>query len=709
MSVLASVRSFFQNRRVRIVLLTLLGLLFVGGGVGLYLLLRYREELLQLGVRKVTDRAERRYPVRLLISDARFTDLTTVTVRGVKLVPRQPGADTLLRVGKVTVTVSLRSVLHLRPVFSDLQLEGVKLTAVKRDSVTDNFGFLMRSNRKNRQQAAADSIAASRQTRQFGQLLNGVLDAVFENIPQEATFRRVTASYLSPHHRASLRMPRFRVGEGRFRAAFAVQVDSVRNVVRVNGTLDPDDYHLALIAYSGDGNPLTLPYIGPKYHARVALDTLRLTLEGKEYDSRAEMCTVRGVVSMKGLQVTHRRIANHPIIFPRTAGRFQATLGPDYASLDQPTAMQLGQIVVSPQVTFRARPVRQMELHVRTREMPAQAVLASLPRGMFDEIEGMQATGTLQYSLDFKVNMARLDSLVFDSNLRSRNFHVTRFGAANLAKLNREFAYTAYDDKGDSVKTFMVGPSNPHFVPYDEVSPYLPLAIMTAEDPRFFNHKGFMESAFRKSLIQDIRERRFARGGSTLSMQLVKNVFLTRQKTIARKIEEVLITWIIENNRPRFVSKERMLEVYLNIIEWGPRKYGVYDAAQFFFAKHPSQLDLNESLFLASIIPAPRRYRYSFDDYGNLRGKPRYFFRLISGLMLKYGWISQTDHDRLPYAVTLMGPAHDLIVTARDTTGDTLDIAPIVPPNFIGPVLPPSELPQLPMGGKREDATDVLE
>ena len=210
-------------------------------------------------------------------------------------------------------------------------------------------------------------------------------------------------------------------------------------------------------------------------------------------------------------------------------------------------------MVASPTLVFLARPSRRIELHIRTNELPANDVLASLPHGIFDAIDGMQAQGRLRYQLDFKLDLAHPDSLVLKSDLLGPGFRVTRFGAADLAKLAREFPYTAYNDQGDSVKTFMVGPSNPEFVRYDDVSPYLPQAILTAEDPRFFVHQGFMESAFRKSMIQNLRERRFARGGSTLSMQLVKNVFLTRNKTIGRKFEEILLTWICEHTQPRFV------------------------------------------------------------------------------------------------------------------------------------------------------------
>ncbi len=693
-------------------------------GTAVVVLLSNRQKLLKAAVQRVTDRTEARYPVRLLIGPARFTSLTSVAVEGVRLVPTAPGLDedTLLRVGRVTATISLKSIFRLRPIFANLTLDDLTVSAHKRDSVTNNYSFLLRREKPTAAELA-DSVQAARGASQWGTLLNGVLEAGFGNLPEEATFRRVTVTYRSPRHRVLVRMPRFRVGDGRFRTRVVAEVDSIRNAVRLNGTLDADEYKVSLIAYPAEpGGRLVAPYLPPKYHARLGLDTLRLLLDGKDYDGGSKRCTVRGFARFQGLRIQQPRLAKHEIGFPNTAARFVATLGPDYAALDPGTAVQMGRVVATPTLTYygprlppgvkagEVKPGRrrhQVTLKVRTNELAANDVLTSLPTGMFDELEGMQAVGTLRYSLDFGLDLARLDSLRFDSNLIGKGFRVTQFGATDLSKLAREFPYTAYTDKGDSVKTFQVGPSNPEFVAYDQVSPFLVHAILTAEDPRFFTHKGFMETAFRRSLIQNIRERRFARGGSTLSMQLVKNVFLTRQKTIARKIEEVLIVWIIEHNQPRFVSKERMMEVYLNVIEWGPRKYGVTEAARFFFAKRPDQLNLNEALYLASIIPSPSRFRQSFDSYGNLRGKGRYFFKVISGLMLQRGYITQAEYQALWPGVTLAGAARALIVTARDTTSDTLEIAPILPPDFIGPTFEPPT--RLPMGAKRDDASDVLE
>lgn len=225
--------------------------------------------------------------------------------------------------------------------------------------------------------------------------------------------------------------------------------------------------------------------------------------------------------------------------------------------------------------------------------------------------------------------------------------------------------HTVYE-YGKPVRTFMVGPANPFYARLNEISPYLRNAILTAEDAFFYTHEGFHEEAFRQAIAKNLKEGEFARGASTLSMQLVKNVFLSRKKTVARKVEEAIIVWLIENLN--LVSKNRMFEVYLNIIEWGPNVYGAKDASRFYFGKQPAELNLAEAIFLTSIIPAPKRYRSSFDTRGNLRSWKGGYFRLIGGNMLRRGLISREVYDNLYPNVQLYGRARDLIVTEPDTT-----------------------------------------
>jgi membrane peptidoglycan carboxypeptidase len=215
----------------------------------------------------------------------------------------------------------------------------------------------------------------------------------------------------------------------------------------------------------------------------------------------------------------------------------------------------------------------------------------------------------------------------------------------------------------------IVGPESFGFTPYAQITDYLKNALLTTEDPLFFSHRGFYEEAFRQSIATNFVAGRFKRGGSTISMQLVKNLFLTRNKTIARKLEEVLIVWMIENGR--LIDKQRMFEVYLNIIEWGPNVYGVTDAARFYFDKFPSELNLGESIFLASIVPKPKRFKNSFLPDAELKPYMHKYFKLIGGLMVRRGKVPATDTIGIFNSVKVKSLAKSMIL-AVDT------IAPIV-------------------------------
>jgi membrane peptidoglycan carboxypeptidase len=227
--------------------------------------------------------------------------------------------------------------------------------------------------------------------------------------------------------------------------------------------------------------------------------------------------------------------------------------------------------------------------------------------------------------------------------------------------MNDEFIYSIYEND-KFVRSFAVGESNPEFTPISRISSYFKNAVMTSEDGNFFFHTGFNEDAFRKSIAANYKAGRFVRGGSTITMQLVKNVFLTRHKTIARKAEEALIVWLIESNH--LCTKERMLEVYLNIIELGPGIYGIGEASQFYFNKKPMDLNLAESVFLASLLPRPKWFKYCFDEDGNLKPYFENYYRVVANFLLKKNLITQMEYDQLKPHVELKGPAKNIITPA---------------------------------------------
>ena len=125
-------------------------------------------------------------------------------------------------------------------------------------------------------------------------------------------------------------------------------------------------------------------------------------------------------------------------------------------------------------------------------------------------------------------------------------------------------------------------------------------------------------------------------------------------------MEEALIVYLIENLG--LVSKERMLEIYLNVIEWGPNVYGIHEAAHFYFNKKPAELTLQESIFLAGIIPNPKFFKYQFDKDGKLKSYMSGYFRILTGRMASKGWIGTNDTSSLSPDVKLKGAALKLIL-----------------------------------------------
>jgi membrane peptidoglycan carboxypeptidase len=131
----------------------------------------------------------------------------------------------------------------------------------------------------------------------------------------------------------------------------------------------------------------------------------------------------------------------------------------------------------------------------------------------------------------------------------------------------------------------------------------LPKGVVTFEDPGFYKHHGFIGQAFANSLADNVRTGKFLRGGSTITMQLAKNLWLSREKTLGRKAQEFFLAQALES----CYSKAEILELYLNVVEFGPGIYGAAAGAQHWFDRGPAELERNESFWMASILPRPKR------------------------------------------------------------------------------------------------------
>jgi monofunctional biosynthetic peptidoglycan transglycosylase len=142
------------------------------------------------------------------------------------------------------------------------------------------------------------------------------------------------------------------------------------------------------------------------------------------------------------------------------------------------------------------------------------------------------------------------------------------------------------------------------WAPLARISPYVIKAVIIAEDDKFWAHEGFDFEAIQKAVEKDLKRGKFKAGGSTISQQLAKNLYLTPSKNPLRKLKEAVLTWRLERN----LSKRRIIEIYLNVAEWGDGIFGIEAASRHYFAKSAADLTAREAARLAVVLPSPLRY-----------------------------------------------------------------------------------------------------
>ena len=205
--------------------------------------------------------------------------------------------------------------------------------------------------------------------------------------------------------------------------------------------------------------------------------------------------------------------------------------------------------------------------------------------------------------------------------------------------LKRGFEYTFQNNEGKK-RTIFVGEANPSFTPVSLIPDHLIWAVVVSEDAGFFIHKGIDFQELDAAVKDNIKNHKM-RGGSTITQQLAKNLFLNRDKTLMRKFREVLLSIELDAT----LSKERLLEIYLNIIEWAPGIFGSSQAADYYFGKTPLELTPLESAYLASVIPGPAKYHYQFLTKNISENWYKSLFRIL-GIMNMTGHLSTDEYEK---------------------------------------------------------------
>jgi hypothetical protein len=581
-----------------------------------------REAMLNTIMAKAINKAKKEYGLTVSIGKAGFSGLSTVSMERISVVPKD--RDTLTSIQGLTVGVKIFPLLFGNVKLSEIKLNNGKLNVVIRDTLT-NLDFILKRKGK-------DSSSVAKTKVDLSEIASNLLNEVLYKIPDDMEVKNFLMQ-LNDNDTATLKFltTTATIDNGTLRSTVLVN-DTVAKW-HMEGMLKPGRKELDVVLFAADHRKVELPlYLQQKLHTKLSFDTVRTEMKDAEYSG--DDFKISGSWSVKNLLINQARIAATDIVVSSAKIDADMLIGSNYLSLDSTSTIFLKNAVIHPYIKYTLSPNKIYELKLKAEEQEAQALLEAFPQGLFESLDGMQVSGQLKYNLDFYLDTSIPDSVKFSSNLTPNNFKILKWGKTDLQKINKDFIYTPYE-YGKPMRDILIGPSNPNFTRLTDISFNFRNALLTSEDPSFFRHHGFVEESFRKSIAVNFKEKRFKRGGSTISMQLVKNVFLSRNKTISRKAEEVLIVWLIENNR--LISKERMLEVYFNIIEMGPNVYGIGEASRHYFGKHPSELSVGEGIFLANIVPRPKAAMYKFMSDGGLKPYLLPYFNFIGNTMARRG------------------------------------------------------------------------
>ena len=598
----------------RISMLSLLAIIFIAAGIAF----AKREALLNAAIKKAINKADKEFDLELKIESAKFVGLSSVQFKNITAVPR--GRDSLAIIQNFKIGIKLFPLIFGDIKIAEINLDRGIINLVKKDS-TSNYDFLFRKKQSDTTKAKPELDLAK--------FANNLINKMLYKIPDDMDIRDFRIKFTDDSSLVDIHTTTATIDGGD--VSSTIKVNGNESTWHIEGSVAPGDKKLNLMLFA-DNKKVELPILEKKFGLKLNFDTASTEMRG--VNRSGDELEISGSWKVKNLLINHSRISANDVIVQDAALDADMVIGKNFISIDSTSTIHLKDIDVHPYLKYTLSPSKIYELKIITEELDAQQLINSFPQGLFESLEGIQVAGKLQYKLDFYLDSEKPDDVIFNSRLKNAGFKVKKWGKTNLQKINGSFVYTPYES-GIPMRDIIIGPENPDYTPIDQISPYLKNALLTAEDPSFYSHNGFVEESIRKSIATNFKEKAFKRGGSTISMQLVKNVYLNRQKTLARKIEEILIVWIMENGH--LSSKQRMYETYLNLIEWGRNVYGIGEASRYYFSKYPAELTIGESIFLASIVPKPKSGLYRFEGDGSLRSGLSSYFNFIGGIMAKRG------------------------------------------------------------------------
>ncbi len=559
-----------------------------------------------------------------------FCGVRSICVSGIKASSCSDSIK-VLEIGKVNVRLSFWDLLRMKVNPRYIEIDTIRIdVSAYRSRIEGNADSIHES--------TGEKSIELLQTQMISRVIKGFLGVS----TAEISISNLLVLYSNAEYSFELKTPLFQSTKGKFNSILSISEQGVETLIAIKGEgIKAEDFIYVSLA-GVDKQRVQVPLIEYLFEVKCNFDSLHFALRGNELTADSLNLSLASGIS--GLEVNNKHLSDKTVLVDNATFSVGFGLSNSFITIDTSSFFTLNSFKLPVSFVVSNSNNSRIIVKSQTGKFPASNLFESLPQGLFNNLQGIKTQGDLSFSLFANVDLANPDSLNFDVELMPFNFNIKAFGATNLYAINDTFTYVVYE-KGDTLREIPIDSSYSNYSTLHTLTPYILNAVVTSEDGGFFFHKGFDLDGFRYAMVQNLKTNRFARGGSTITQQIVKNVYLNRSKNIMRKAEEALIVWLIETQQ--IASKERLLEIYFNIIEWGPNVYGPIEASKFYFDKLPINLTLNESLFLTSIIPRPKSFVSSIDSAGNLTPFIWENHLRIARIMLERGTISQEEFDNL--------------------------------------------------------------
>ncbi len=352
---------------------------------------------------------------------------------------------------------------------------------------------------------------------------------------------------------------------------------------------------------------------------------------------------LEGRVTLAGLNVSHQLLAREVVRDVGFSVEIDAEIDPvaRRLTLHRLTLGRAGvELIANGEIVHAAvREERRYRVTLEIPEVDCQKVLDAIPHELAPGLRGFELDGTFGATLDIEANFSNLDDLRLEGTVDSEHCRVRKAPPlATPKRLRGGFTHRVTMRDGRT-RTLRLYSGSGSYTPLANVSRYMTEAVLTTEDGSFRRHEGFNSSQLEAALRRNLKAGKVRLGASTITMQMVKNVLLSHERTLSRKLQELFLTWWVE----QALSKQRIMELYLNVIEFGPGIYGVTHAASHYYGKHPAELSSREAAYLALMLPSPVRRHVHY-----CKGAPSERFanklRWIHDLMLTRERISEAEH-----------------------------------------------------------------